>query len=240
MDISSWRAAVENMFDYCEWALCYPNSIWSETNEKWSEGGTEWRTVGAIPNKFMSEMVLEDRRAVPSGGIPGVFPRKHYCIVEFPSGRLEVGYCLCGAELNTYVILEADRGEDCGKVVEAIEEYEFESLRGRAKEMGSEVEPKRILRQASQGDFSKLKQRKETEMSSLRQCRELVSAKGLNMEILNCEYQWDMKKITFYFRSDRRIDFRDLLKDLFKLFKTRIWMCAERRTNSNIIRRILE
>lgn len=229
------------MFDYCEWVLYHPNSIWSETNEKWNENA-EWRTVGTAPHKFMSNVSADDKPKPRSLSIDlsNIFPVKYYCVVEFQSGRLEVGYCLGVIDINTYVILEADRGEDCGRIVENIEEHEFENLCTRAKDMGSELEPKRILRQASQSDLDKLKQRKETEVHSLKQCRELVSSRGLNMEILNCEYQWDMKKITFYFKSDKRIDFRDLLKELFKLFKTRIWMCAERRTNNNIIKRILE
>lgn len=234
----------ENMFDCCEWILFHPNSIWSDTNEKWNEASSEWRTVGMTPNKFMPKSLEEKEtqyvKSFSSMDLFTVFPKKYYCIVEFQSGRLEVGYCLGISETNTYIILEADRGEDCGKVIGNIGEHEFESLCLKVRDTGNEIEPKKVLRQASPSEVNKLRQRKETEVWSLRQCRELVGHKGLNMEILSCEYQWDMKKITFYFKSDRRIDFRELLKDLFKLFKTRIWMCAERRTNNNIIKKILE
>lgn len=219
------------MFEHCEWMLCHPNSIWSDTSESWSESAGGWKTVGAVPNKY-AQTSIEERRG--SVDLLDVFPRKYYYFVEFQSGRLEIGFCLGLLDADTYVIVEADRGEDCGRVSESI--GDAESL--RARETGG-FEPKKILRQASAADYSKLRQRRETELCSLRQCRELVAAKGLNMEILSCEYQWDMKKITFYFRSSKRIDFRDLLKDLFKMFKTRIWMCAERRAGSSILKSIL-
>lgn len=48
----------------------------------------------------------------------------------------------------------------------------------------------------------------------------------LNLEILTSEYQFDQKKLTFYYRSNKRLDFRSLIKELFKIYKTRIWLCA--------------
>jgi hypothetical protein len=46
------------------------------------------------------------------------------------------------------------------------------------------------------------------------------------MEVLDGEYQWDRRKLTFFYIASQRIDFRDLVRDLFKIYKTRIWMCA--------------
>lgn len=46
------------------------------------------------------------------------------------------------------------------------------------------------------------------------------------MEVIDAEYQHDKKRLTFYFVAESRVDFRDLVKDLFKIFKTRIWMCS--------------
>ncbi|CAD25519.1 SIGNAL PEPTIDASE LIKE PROTEIN [Encephalitozoon cuniculi GB-M1] len=229
------------MFNHSEWISYHPNSIWNETNEKWDEGDMGWRAVGVTPSRFMdipSDREMGEKSILPIN-FASMFPRRWYSIVEFPSGRLEVGYHSNTIDLGTYVILEADRGEDCGKIVGNMSEREFEDSVSKIRDTKGEFEPKKILRKASLDDLNKLKQRKRIEAESLRQCRELVGSRKLNMEILSCEYQWDMKKITFYFKSDRRIDFRDLLKELFKLFKVRIWMCAERRTNNDLIKKIL-
>ncbi|KAJ1048263.1 hypothetical protein FZC28_6891g4347 [Saccharomyces cerevisiae] len=52
------------------------------------------------------------------------------------------------------------------------------------------------------------------------------SGGGLNIKILNAEFQFDRKKLTFYYICQERNDFRDLIKELFKFYKTRIWLCA--------------
>ncbi|KAK9708463.1 hypothetical protein K7432_009618 [Basidiobolus ranarum] len=57
-------------------------------------------------------------------------------------------------------------------------------------------------------------------------CQAKVRQKKLPMEVMDAEYQWDRRKLTFYFIAERRIDFRELVRDLFKIYKTRIWMCA--------------
>lgn len=54
--------------------------------------------------------------------------------------------------------------------------------------------------------------------------REQVALRGLSMNILDVEYQFDRHKLIFYFEADRRIDFRELVSELFSLYKTRIWM----------------
>jgi len=46
------------------------------------------------------------------------------------------------------------------------------------------------------------------------------------MQVRDAEYQWDRRKLTFFYTASHRIDFRDLVRDLFRLYKTRIWMCA--------------
>ncbi|KAM0672079.1 hypothetical protein OCOL_000732 [Ordospora colligata] len=171
--------------------------------------------------------------------LANVFPRKWYFIIEFPSGRFEIGYYAQPVDVGSYVILEADRGEDCGKIVNAMDEYKFESHLMKIKDARKDLVLIKVIRKASGDDIQKLDKKKEMEYMSLKQCREMVSARRLSMDILSCEYQWDAKKITFYFRSDKRIDFRDLLKDLFKIFKVRIWMCAERRSNAELIKRII-
>jgi hypothetical protein len=54
--------------------------------------------------------------------------------------------------------------------------------------------------------------------------REKITERGLPMKILDAEYQFDRHKLTFFFEADKRIDFRDLVSELFSQYKTRIWM----------------
>lgn len=50
-------------------------------------------------------------------------------------------------------------------------------------------------------------------------CREKVVQRGLPMQIVDAEYQWDRRKLTFYFKADKRVDFRELTKENFRIFK---------------------
>jgi len=66
----------------------------------------------------------------------------------------------------------------------------------------------------------------QDEAKAMLVCQTKVRQKKLPMEVVDAEYQWDRRKLTFYFIAERRIDFRELVRDLFKIYKTRIWMCA--------------
>jgi len=46
------------------------------------------------------------------------------------------------------------------------------------------------------------------------------------MEILDAEWQWDRRKLTFYYTADQRVDFRELVRELFRIWKTRVWLCV--------------
>ena len=58
----------------------------------------------------------------------------------------------------------------------------------------------------------------------LTHCRTKVGERMLPMRVLDAEYQYDRCKLTFFFEADRRIDFRELVRDLYAMFKTRIWL----------------
>ena len=80
---------------------------------------------------------------------------------------------------------------------------------------------KRLLRLASEEERAQLPNKLIEELKTLQVCREKVIMRSLPMEIRDAEYQFDHHKLTFYFEADRRIDFRDLVSDLFALYKTR-------------------
>ncbi|KZO99670.1 PSP1-domain-containing protein [Calocera viscosa TUFC12733] len=64
------------------------------------------------------------------------------------------------------------------------------------------------------------------EAKALQLCQNKVRQKRLPMQVVDAEFQWDRRKLTFYFTADKRIDFRELVRELFRLYKTRIWMAC--------------
>ena len=81
-----------------------------------------------------------------------------------------------------------------------------------------------MVRLATSDERAQLPQKTIEEIKTLQVCRDKVLSRGLPMEIRDAEYQFDRHKLTFYFEADKRIDFRELVSDLFALYKTRIWM----------------
>ena len=134
-----------------------------------------------------------------------------------------------GIKTGDFVKVEADRGEDlgivCGKIPcnEFREEKPTAGYRGRGYAITQE-DNKRLIRLATDEERVHLSLKFAEENSTLQVCREKVLMRKLPMEIIDAEYQFDHHKLTFFFESDRRIDFRELVSDLFALYKTRIWM----------------
>lgn len=219
---------------FMEYKYGKTQSIWAETTEKWDDTHPSWKTVGASPRRISKACytdceVLIDRLRKTS--IEHIFAyEKLYYRVAFSSGRVTVGFSRSVLAIGEHVIIEADRGEDCAVVRERIEAGRTEQ--GRIVRCQAELgEVKNILRMATERDVEVLETRKKQEMRALEKCVALVTERNYPMEITRCEFQWDMRKITFYFRSTKRIDFRELVKELFKYFKIRIWMSMENRGN---------
>lgn len=101
---------------------------------------------------------------------------------------------------------------------------------GRDGQLGSlrdgELKPKMIKRLAHIHEVQELQIKEGNEAKAKRICQQKVAEHGLNMEILDAEFQMDSKKLTFYFFSGEYINFNALVTDLFKMYKTRIWMSA--------------
>lgn len=112
-----------------------------------------------------------------------------------------------------FVIVEADKGIDLGMV----------SKVGRLVTLTKmKAEPKNLIRRAAAEDLEKLKNNREREAKAFLVCREKIKKHKLNMKLVDVEYQYDMNKLTFYFTSDKRVDFRELVKDLAAKYRTRI------------------
>jgi hypothetical protein len=89
-----------------------------------------------------------------------------------------------------------------------------------------ELRPKLIKRLAQNHEIQSLREKEGQEAKAKRVCMQKVKEHGLNMEILDAEFQMDWKKLTFYYFADAYINFNSLVTDLFKIYKTRIWMSA--------------
>ena len=130
--------------------------------------------------------------------------------------------------LKAPIIVDADRGEDFG-YVHATGELAEKRSRGCAHGCGhlpGTNEPagpaRRALRIASDADVRQAGSMKKLSADARRQAAEKVKGAGLQMKISDAEWQWDRRKLTLYFTAEKRVDFRNLVRDLAALFKTRI------------------
>jgi len=162
-------------------------------------------------------------------------------VIEFKGGRNDFFVLPEDSSLNIQVgdlvIVEADRGKDLGKVImDNVTHASQVQFSPRPDEDGvkRDSQPKLIYRHADPEEVNMLLDKARDEAKCLSVVQAKVRQKGLPMEVVDAEYQWDRRKLTFYFVSEQRIDFRDLVKDLFKIYKTRIWMCAFERSRTGV------
>ena len=123
--------------------------------------------------------------------------------------------------LRAGVIVDADRGEDLGRVHSVGELASIRSA-GCAHGCGTEPPPRKALRLATAEEVTREVELRAQEETVRRDAMERVQANNLVMKLSDAEWQWDRKKLTFYFTSDKRVDFRTLVRDLAAMFRTRI------------------
>lgn len=130
----------------------------------------------------------------------------------------EVGkiyYYFCGDKtvlVGDKIIAETKLGVECGTVLNIKES-------NGAKD--SDVW-QHIIRKATQEDLKSLEDKRQEELKALEICKKKVLHHKLNMKLIDAEYVFDRTKLIFYFVSDARVDFRNLVKDLAYVFKVRI------------------
>ncbi|MGB4657568.1 MAG: stage 0 sporulation family protein [Mobilitalea sp.] len=111
------------------------------------------------------------------------------------------------------VIVETARGIEFGGVVLGPRDVEDDKI----------IQPlKPVIRQATEEDIATEKKNKEKEKEAFTICLEKIKKHNLEMKLIDSEYTFDNNKVLFYFTADGRIDFRELVKDLASVFKTRI------------------
>ena len=131
-----------------------------------------------------------------------------------PAGKV---YFFAPGKLNIRtgdkVIVETARGVEFGSVVTGPKEVEDEQI----------TQPlKSVIRVATKDDVRKEEKNREKEKEAFEICLEKIRKHGLEMKLIDAEYTFDNNKVLFYFTADGRIDFRELVKDLASVFRTRI------------------
>ena len=149
----------------------------------------------------------------------------HLIEVEFKGNRRE--FFLWETDelptLNSAVIVEADRGEDLGRV-HAIGEQAETRNRGvpHGTGGGGTLPTRRARRLATRDDVRRHDELRAQDEDARRKAMERVRANALVMKVSDAEWQWDRKKLTFYFTAEKRVDFRTLVRELAATFRTRI------------------
>lgn len=116
-------------------------------------------------------------------------------------------------ETGTHVIVETARGVEFGTVMIPSKEVEDDKV----------TQPlKPVIRIATEEDEKQQQKNKEKQEGAYKICQEKIAKHGLEMKLVQAEYTFDNNKLLFYFTADGRIDFRELVKDLASVFRTRI------------------
>lgn len=123
--------------------------------------------------------------------------------------------------LKAPVVVEADRGEDVGRV-HAVGDLAAQRNAGVAHGYGKGLPAQRARRLATGDDVKRLEELRTQDEEARRKAMERVKANALVMKVADAEWQWDRKKLTFYFTAEKRVDFRNLVRELASAFRTRI------------------
>ena len=136
----------------------------------------------------------------------GVRFRRAGKVYFFSPGKLEIHH-------GDNVIVETARGVEFGNVVIGPREVEEERISQPLKS---------VIRIANKDDYRREEKNREKEKEAFSICQEKIRKHGLEMKLIDAEYTFDNNKVLFYFTADGRIDFRELVKDLASVFRTRI------------------
>jgi cell fate regulator YaaT (PSP1 superfamily) len=115
--------------------------------------------------------------------------------------------------LDDHVIVETARGREMGQVVAEIHEVDDAEIVG-------ELKP--IVRRATTTDLLDAQRYQRQEAEAAEKCKEQVERFGLPMKVVNAEYSYDGSRLTFFFTSEQRVDFRELVRELARIFRVRI------------------
>lgn len=150
-------------------------------------------------------------------------PSVSYPLVEvmFKNGRKDFYRNVSELDLQTgdFVIVEADRGIDFGSIHMT---GELVRLRVKSKELDDENDFPNVIRIANLDEINRWEANREKEAESFHIARQAIDRLKLPMKLVDVEWQFDHKKVTFFFTADNRVDFRALVRDLASTFRTRV------------------
>lgn len=148
---------------------------------------------------------------------PLAVPGEQPFLVEVAFKGIRKGFFTCtdpSVRVGAWVLVEVERGRDLGRV---------RSLGGVAQQKcGSSAPPAAVLRAARPDEVQQAQVLRVDEERVRRTAREKVEEHGLKMKVSDAEWQWDRNKLIVYFTAERRVDFRQLVRDLARTFRTRI------------------
>lgn len=135
--------------------------------------------------------------------------------IRFKDGGKIYDFDADGISFNKgdYAIVETVRGMECGLVAKANHGTNEDDITNPLK---------KVIRIATEKDIKNLEENKAKEKEAFKICEEKILEHGLEMNLVDVEYTFDRSKILFYFTADGRVDFRELVKDLASVFRTRI------------------
>lgn len=178
-------------------------------------------SVMAVPSMPTAELFMKEALQVPvaAPAVSPVVPAVTACkaLVQFKCHQTEFSSPII-VDKGQYVVVQGDRGIDIGVVIRVNTDTN-KSYVERTGPNGS------ILRHATQREVDYwATDLKADEATALEFCRERTAKMRLPMEVKHAEYQFDKKKLTFYYEAKARVDFVAMLKDLYREFGCRIWM----------------
>jgi len=136
--------------------------------------------------------------------------------IKLPNGKCEEFDAVdLSLEANEGVIVESDKGSVLGKVLAAPHEKERRFIL---------KSPKKVLRKATPEDQEQFEKNQQLEKEAFHFCLRKIREKSMNMKLVKTEVLLDRSKILFYFTAEKRVDFRELVRDLASEFKMRIEM----------------
>jgi len=116
-------------------------------------------------------------------------------------------------KVGAYVVVDTARGQDVGQVAIAPRQVADDKVVGQLKG---------VLRRAEPWDLVQMQHFRDREEQALEKCRQKIAGYGLSMKVIKAEYNFDGSRLVFYFTAEKRVDFRKLVKELAKTFRSRI------------------
>ncbi|CCW64883.1 unnamed protein product [Phytomonas sp. EM1] len=181
--------------------------------------------------EYEADDAIEDMSGANHGPL-NASTKEQIVYVEFKRKRIHKYTCHDPTITpGVYVLVDGDRGTDCGLVTRTVRwlpngKPDITSM----DECGideQKIKPGNgyVLRQATNEELDKLHNvLANAESVALKTCRQRCQEFGIDIKLIDAEYQFDMKKISFFYDSDRSIDFRALVRELYRTFGARIWM----------------